>query len=403
MNLLGQLFRVAFLSVTHHKLRSSLTMLGIIIGVAAVITMVSIGEGAKRQVSSRIKGLGTNLLVIRPGFSRRRHVRSASVNTLSREDALAIKKEVPHVAAVSPEAGKSAQVKFMAQNTSTTVLGSTPAYLEVNNFEVAKGAFFDEHDEKSRQKVAVLGDTVYKELFENQKAVGQTVKIRGISFKVVGVLAAKGQQGYRDPDDLVLVPLSTAQKRVFGIDYVRAINVSVASEKAMDSTESKIEALLRRRHRLAPGQEPDFNIRNQKELLETMSQVSDTFTTLLAAVAAVSMLVGGIGIMNIMLVSVTERTREIGIRKAVGARGRDILFQFLVESLLLSVLGGLVGIAAGVGASRAVAAGGTWQTAVSSTSVIFAFGIAALTGVFFGLFPAMKASRLDPVDALRQE
>ena len=403
MNLLAQLFRVAFLSVTHHKLRSSLTMLGIIIGVAAVITMVSIGEGAKRQVSSRIKGLGTNLLVIRPGFSRRRHVRSASVNTLSREDALAIKKEVPHVAAVSPEAGKSAQVKFMAKNTSTTVLGSTPAYLEVNNFEVAEGAFFDDQDEKSRQKVAVLGATVYQELFESQKAVGQTVKIQGISFKVVGVLAAKGQQGYRDPDDLVLVPLSTAQKRVFGIDYLRAINVSVASEKAMDSTESKIEALLRRRHRLAPGQEPDFNIRNQKELLETMSQVSDTFTTLLAAVAAVSMLVGGIGIMNIMLVSVTERTREIGIRKAVGARGRDILFQFLVESLLLSVLGGLVGIAAGVLASRAVAAGGTWQTAVSSSSVIFAFGIAALTGVFFGLFPAMKASRLDPVDALRQE
>jgi putative ABC transport system permease protein len=378
-------------------------MLGIIIGVGAVITMVSIGEGAKRSVSKRIKGLGTNLLIIRPGFDRRRHVRRSAVTTLTRKDAEAIAAQIDTVAAVSPEAGKNQQVKYLAQNTSTTVLGATPAYLNVNNFSLAEGSFVTRDDVQARTKVAVLGATTHATLFDGQSAVGRDIKIAGVNFRVIGVLAAKGQQGFRDPDDQIIVPLTTAQKRLFGIDHLRAINVSVTSEKNMDEAQAEIEALLAIRHRIGPGADPDFNIRSQKEILATMTQVSDTFTTLLAAVAAVSMLVGGIGIMNIMLVSVTERTREIGIRKAVGGRQRDILAQFIVEAIFMSVLGGLLGIGAGLGASRLVAATTSWETAVAGQSVLLAFAIAGATGIFFGFYPALKAARLDPVEALRQQ
>jgi putative ABC transport system permease protein len=403
MRLFMQLCRVALLSVSHHKLRSSLTMLGIIIGVGAVITMISIGEGAKRSVSSRIKSLGTNLLIIRPGFDRRRHVRRSSTSTLTREDAEAIRREVESVADVSAEVAKNQQVKYMSANVQTNVLGATPSYLRVNNFELSRGDFLTDEDDAFRRKVAVLGATAHQNLFEGADAVGRDIKIGGVGFRVIGVLAAKGQQGFRDPDDQIVVPLSTAQKRLFGQDHLRAINVSIRNEDQMDLAQAEIEALLTRRHRIEPGEDPDFNIRSQKEILATMSQVSDTFTTLLAAVAAVSMIVGGIGIMNIMLVSVTERTREIGIRKAIGARRRDILSQFLVEAIVLSVMGGLLGIAAGLAASRGVALSTAWQTAVAPRSVAYAFAVAGATGVFFGLYPALKASRLDPVEALRQE
>jgi len=394
---------VALRSLWANKMRSSLTMLGVIIGVGAVIVMLGIGEGAKRQVSERITSMGTNLLVVRPGLGTRGHVRSASVETLVLKDAEAIRKEVPNIAAVAPEAGKNAQIKYYAKNTNSTILGTTADYLSVNNFTLAEGRFIEPEDVRRRSKVAVVGATPAKDLFEGGVAVGAKIKIKGVNFEVIGLLKAKGQSGYRDPDAVVVVPITTAMLRLFGIKDLRAINVQVANQGDMSNAQADIEELLMRRHRIAPGGQPDFNIRNQAEILKTMNQVTETFTTLLAAVAFVSMLVGGIGIMNIMLVSVTERTREIGIRKAVGARQRHILFQFLVEAVVLSVLGGLLGIAAGLFAAHMVGKSGSWTTAVRTDSIIFAFSIAASTGVFFGLYPAYKASRLDPIEALRYE
>jgi putative ABC transport system permease protein len=368
-----------------------------------VIVMISIGEGAKASVSASIKGLGTNLLVVRPGMARRGPVRSSNVITLTADDAQAIAKQVAGVVAVAPEIGQSLQVKQMSSNTNTTVLGVTPPWAGVNNFVVEEGRFIDDIDERTSRKVAVLGATVKSTLFSGGRVTGQTIKVRGVNFQVIGTLAAKGSTGQRDPDDQVLIPLSTARTRLFGIDYLRTLNVQIASEDLMDPAQGEIEELLRGRHRIQPGAPSDFQIGSQKDLLDTATQVADTFTALLAAVAAVSLLVGGIGIMNIMLVSVTERTREIGIRKAIGARSRDVLFQFLVESVVLSGLGGIVGVAAGVGGSRIVSVVGGWQTSVATSSIVLAFSVAMGIGVFFGLYPAHKASRLDPIEALRHE
>ena len=404
MKLFWKLCGLALQSLAQHRMRSGLTMLGLIIGVGAVIVMLAIGEGAQRRVSKNIKSLGTNLLIVRPGSSRRGPVRSGNVQTLTLKDAQAIKAQVTNVAAVSPEAGKAAQVKYGAKNTNTSILGCTEDYLGVNNFKLAEGRFIEAADVRKRSKVAVLGATPVKDILEGDGSLlGRTVKIMGINFKVIGILEAKGQSGYRDPDDQVLVPLSTAMRRLFGIDYLRALNVQVSSEAAMGRTQGEIEDLLRQRHRLAPGAPSDFRIRNQKEILDTMSEVASTFTALLAAVAAVAMLIGGIGIMNIMLVSVTERTREIGIRKAVGARRRDILSQFLVEAVVLSLVGGIIGVIGGVGASYLVGMGGSWPTVVKMDSIVMAFSISVATGIFFGLYPARKASRLDPIEALRYE
>jgi putative ABC transport system permease protein len=377
-------------------------MLGVIIGVSAVIVMVSIGEGAKARVAENIKGLGTNLLVVRPGFDKKGPVRQTSVQTLTLDDAKAIAAQVPEVAQVAPEAGQTVQVKYLAKNTSTTVLGVTEAYAPVNNFRVTLGRFVDGEDVRLSRKVAVLGATPAKDLFGAESPLGRTIKVRGMNFEIVGLLEPKGQSGYRDPDDQILIPITTAQRRLFGLTHVRAINVQVASEPAMPSVEAGIETLLRRRHRLGPEAQPDFNVRNQKEVLDTMSQVTGTFGKLLAGVAAISLFVGGIGIMNIMMVSVTERTREIGIRKAVGARRTDILFQFLVEAVVLSVLGGVIGIGLGLGAAKGMAMAG-WETRVAGSSVMIAFAVAAATGAFFGLYPAQRASRLDPIDALRYD
>ena len=403
MKLMSQLGRIALRSLLQRKTRTALTMLGVIIGVGAVIVMVSIGEGAKESVSSRIKGMGTNLLSVRPGFARKGPVRAASVQTLVAEDAEAIAKEVANVVAVAPEIGQSTQVKFLSQNVSTSVVGTTPPWITVNNFVVKDGRFIDDLDEKTSRKVAVLGATVVKELFGGSGAVNQTVKIRGVNFQVVGTLVAKGAAGMRDPDDQILIPLSTARMRLFGTDTLRTIAVQINSEDNMDRAQGEIEDLLRMRHKIAAGAASDFSISSQKDLLDTASQVSDTFTALLAAVAAVSLLVGGIGIMNIMLVSVTERTREIGIRKAIGARSRDILFQFLVESVVLSGIGGLLGVAMGLGGAKIVGMVGAWKTTVATGAIMLAFGVAMAIGVFFGLYPAHKASRLDPIEALRHE
>jgi len=296
------LLKIALHSLRANALRSLLTMLGIIIGVSAVISMVSIGDGAKARVAKRIQGMGTNLLIVRPGQRRRRRVRGGSVNTLTRADADAIAAQIPGVQYVSPEMSQSQQVKYLNENMPTTILGATASYLQVNGFKLGHGRFFGETDLRANRKVAVLGATVAKQLFAGRDPVGKDIKIKGINFTVIGALEAKGQSGYRDPDDMVLIPLRVAQLRVFGTRYLRAINVQVASQKWMDDVQADITRLLRQRHRLA-GKEDDFNIRNQKEILETMNEVTGTFTLLLASIALVSLLVGGIGIMNIMLVS----------------------------------------------------------------------------------------------------
>jgi putative ABC transport system permease protein len=398
-----QLTSIALRSLAQRKTRTALTMLGVIIGVGAVIVMVAIGEGAKASVARTIKGLGTNLLVVSPGFSRRGPVRASNVETLTAADAEAILARVQGVVQVAPELGQNVQVKYLAQNTNTTVLGVTPGWATVNNYTLRRGRFLDDLDQRNSQKVAVLGATVVTNLFPDTRAVGQTIKVRGHNFKVVGTLESKGQGGGRDPDNQILIPLTTAQDRLFGTDALRTLSVQIVTEDQMDRAQADIEALLRERHRLADEAASDFTIGSQKELLESASAVSDTFTALLAAVAAVSLLVGGIGIMNIMLVSVTERTREIGIRKAIGARSRDILFQFLVESVVLSGIGGLLGVAAGVGGSRLVSSVAGWETAIESSSILLAFGVAMGIGVFFGMYPAQKASGLDPIEALRHE
>jgi len=403
LRLMRQLTSIALRSLAQRKTRTALTMLGVIIGVGAVIVMVAIGEGAKASVARTIKGLGTNLLVVSPGFSRRGPVRASNVETLTAADAEAILARVQGVVQVAPELGQNVQVKYLAQNTNTTVLGVTPGWATVNNYTLRRGRFLDDLDQRNSQKVAGLGATVVTNLFPDTRAVGQTIKVRGHNFKVVGTLESKGQGGGRDPDNQILIPLTTAQDRLFGTDALRTLSVQIVTEDQMDRAQADIEALLRERHRLADEAASDFTIGSQKELLESASAVSDTFTALLAAVAAVSLLVGGIGIMNIMLVSVTERTREIGIRKAIGARSRDILFQFLVEAVVLSGIGGLLGVAAGVGGSRLVSSVAGWETAIESSSILLAFGVAMGIGVFFGMYPAQKASGLDPIEALRHE
>ncbi|MBK03233.1 MAG: multidrug ABC transporter substrate-binding protein [Deltaproteobacteria bacterium] len=397
------LIKIAFQSLRANKMRSLLTMLGIIIGVAAVIAMVSVGDGAKAQVSKRIHSLGSNLLIVRPGTRRSRFVRSGSVTTLSDKDADAIKRMIPDIRYISPEVSKSMQLKYFNRNASTNVLGATSTYPAVNNFQLDQGRFFDINDVHANRKVVVLGATVVKALFPGQNPLGEDVKIGGINFQVIGTLKAKGQSGYRDPDDQVVIPLHIAQRRLFGIRYLRSITIQVAAASKMDAVQWDVTRLLRKRHRIQPGAQPDFNIRNQKEILETMSAVTGTFTMLLASIAAISMLVGGIGIMNIMLVSVTERTREIGVRKAVGATYKDILLQFLVESVVLSVLGGLIGVILGMSASWLISKMGSWQTVLSLQAIGLSFLFAILVGVFFGIYPARRAAMLNPIEALRYE
>ena len=402
MKKLVQLARVGLKSLAANKLRSALTMLGVVIGVAAVIVMVSIGQGAKENVAKNIQGLGTNLLVVRPGFDRKGPVTMNNVQTLNYEDAKALT-EIPDVAFVAPEVGQGTQVKFLGKNTNTTVLGTTEAYATVNNYQLQSGRLLDAEDLRAHRKVAVIGATPAKDLFGEVAPVGQTIKVRGTNFDVVGVLEAKGQSGFRDPDDQILIPLTTAQSQLFGLTHVRAISVQVASEQAMDRVQADIEDVLRTRHRIEEQNPSDFNIRNQKEILATMTEVSDTFTTLLAAIAAVSMLVGGIGIMNIMLVSVTERTREIGVRKALGARQRDVLWQFLVEAMTLTGAGGVIGVVVGLGVGKLIDIVTPLSFAVPLWGILLAFGSSTAIGLFFGLYPAVKAARLDPVDSLRYE
>ena len=402
---LSESIKVALIGLAANKVRSGLTMLGVVIGVGAVIAMIAIGQGARQQTMEMIQSMGTNVLAVRAGQASRRTVRGGmgSVETLTYDDAIAIEKDCRAIAAAAPELRMSAQVKYKNMNTMTTIMGTTPDYASVRNFQVEEGEFFTDKDVHSMRRVGVIGPTAAMNLFEQNSPLNKIVRINGINVKIVGITKAKGSGGWHDPDDVIFIPVTTAQKRVFGIDHLRSISAQARSIDAMSEGVAQIEDLLRKRHKIGPASESDFMVRNQAEFIETAEQTSQTFTMLLAGIAAVSLLVGGIGIMNIMLVSVTERTREIGIRKAVGARRRDILLQFLIESVVLSLVGGVIGILFGIGVAELLARTAGWEVAVSLPAIVLAFGFAAAVGIFFGIYPARKASFLRPIDALRYE
>jgi putative ABC transport system permease protein len=397
--------RVALEGLSANKVRSALTMLGIVIGVGAVIAMIAIGQGAREQTMSAIQSMGTNVLAIQSGQSHSGPVRGGmgSVQTMTYDDALAVEKECPAVIGVAPEVRQSAQVKYKNMNTSTTILGTWPDYPKIRNYQIDKGRFFTDSEERAMRRVGVIGPTAATNLFGQSSPLNKIVRINGINFKIIGITKPKGSSGHSDPDDQIFVPITTAMRRVFGIEFIRGISAQAKSMNAMTEATTQIEELLRKRHKIGPASESDFMIRNQAEFMETATQTSNTFTMLLAGIAAVSLLVGGIGIMNIMLVSVTERTREIGIRKAVGARRRDILLQFLIESVVLSLVGGIIGILFGIGAARILAQTAGWSVSISIPTVVLAFGFSAAIGIFFGIYPARKAASLRPIDALRYE
>ncbi len=410
MNFLATL-RIALAALRVNKLRSALTMLGIIIGVAAVITMVAVGAGAQARVEDQIRSLGSNLIIILSGNFTAGGVRqgSGSQSTITEDDAYALQRDVAGIAVAAPQLRGSGQAVFGNSNWATQILGITPEYMAAREWSVASGKPIDAADIDGAAKVALLGQTVARSLFGDADPVGETIRVRRVPHTVIGVLERKGQSMIgQDQDDVVLIPISTARKRVLGGTQVRSRNVQSITVKVRDgadmpSTEQEMRDLLRQRHRLAASQEDDFFVRNLSDVLAAQEASSKILALLLAAVASVSLVVGGIGIMNIMLVSVTERTREIGLRMAVGARGRDILTQFLVEAVTLALIGGFIGIALGAAASFAVGHFAGWRTEMNATAVFLAFGFSAAVGVFFGFYPARKASRLLPIDALRHE
>jgi putative ABC transport system permease protein len=390
-------------------MRSALTMLGIIIGVGAVIAMIAIGSGAKKRIAEQIASIGSNLLIVLSGSSTSGGVRfgSGTVPTLRVDDAKAILNEIPAVKYVAPGLGGGAQVVFGNQNWSTIVNGYTPEILEIREWPLASGRSFTQQDIDGATKVCLLGQTVVDNLFGGVDPMGQIIRIKLVPFTVIGVLAPKGQstQG-QDQDDTIIVPLTTAQKKLFGMQFpgmVRWILVQATEPEVMKDVENQINDLLRQRHHIQPKQDNDFTVRNLTEIMSTAEQSANVMSLLLGAIASVSLIVGGIGIMNIMLVSVTERTREIGIRIAVGAKGRDILLQFLIESLVLSLIGGTVGIGIGVAGTLILSSFTQWPTLFSVEAILLAFLFSGSVGVFFGFYPARKASLLNPIEALRYE
>ncbi|MDB6128085.1 MAG: multidrug transporter substrate-binding protein [Verrucomicrobia bacterium] len=396
---------VSFRALRRNAMRSLLTALGIIIGVGAVIAMVSIGNGAKSMVEAQIAALGENVLLVFPGSFSQGGARSGAfgAGTLTIDDADAIKREVLTVIGVSPEVRTSAQVLANGLNWSTQILGEGADYLAIRAWPLSDGAMFTDADVRSVAKVCIIGQTIATQLFPEGSAIGQTLRIKSQPFKVVGILNAKGLsvQG-SDQDDLVVIPYTSAMRRVSKQTMLRSISVQASSPDTMTLAENDITALLRQRHRTSEGSD-DFTVRSQVEIAQAATATSNTMTLLLGAIAGVSLIVGGIGIMNIMLVSVTERTREIGIRLAVGAHGREIQLQFLMESIVLSALGGTIGILLGIGASELLSHLNNWPTLVSTTAVVVAFVFSAVVGMVFGYYPARKASLLDPIDALRYE
>lgn len=396
-------------ALTANKVRTSLTMLGIIIGISSVIAMVSIGQGAQSSIESSIQSIGSNLIIVSPGATRNFGYGASSgrgaAKTLTMKDVDAIAAEVSNIQAVSPEVSSRYQITAKGTNTNTSVIGSKSAYAGVHNVTIDEGSFIGDQDVAARSKVAVIGPTVRDDLFGvGAEAIGQSIRINGMEFKVIGLTTSKGSGGFGNQDDTVYIPLSTAQLFLVGDStYVTSLSISATDAAVMTQVQADITDLLLTRHKISNAANADFNVLNQADIVSAASSVTGTFTILLAAVAGISLLVGGIGIMNMMLTTVTERTKEIGLRKAIGATRRDINIQFLTEAVALTLIGGAIGVILGWGASYAVTSFGILQTQVSTTSVLLAFGVSALIGIVFGYYPARRASRLNPIEALRYE
>ena len=400
------IFDIALNSLTRNKVRSFLTMLGIIIGVGAVIAMMAVGTGAQESIKQQIASLGTNVILIFPGSFNQGGVRSGmgTSATLTVEDLTAIQTQCPSVAAASPSVRDAGQIVYQEQNWRTSILGVSPEYFQIRSWTVSSGQYFTDADIRGATKVCVIGQTIADNLFKGADPVGSVIRIKKMPFKVVGVLSVKGQSAQgTDQDDVIIAPYTTVQKKMAGQTFLGNMLASAVSEAAMSDAQSQITELLRTRHKLQAWEENDFTVRSQTEIATMASSTTQVLTILLASIASISLIVGGIGIMNIMLVSVTERTKEIGIRMAIGATGNNILMQFLIEAVVLSLLGGLIGVMLGVLSSKLISFFAGWTTLVSPMSIILAFAFSAAVGIFFGLYPARKAAQLNPIDALRYE
>lgn len=399
--------RIAFQALLSNKLRSILTMLGIIIGVGAVIAMISIGMGVREQIQSSIASLGSNMLIVSPGSSSTKGgVRSGAGSNvkLKLEDADAIRDNIKNIDYVSPTVNRAYQIVAGNQNWNTSVQGVMPEVMAIRSLSVGSGTFISAQDINSRNRVAVIGSTVAENLFGEMNPTGQNIRINNTPYQVIGVLDTKGQSSMgQDQDDIVIVPLTTAQERLIGITHIQSIDIQVATPEAMDQVQAEVENLLRQRHKITAGKEDDFRVRNLTSLMEMMMATTAMITLLLGSIAAISLLVGGIGIMNIMMVSVTERTREIGIRKALGATYLNIMMQFLIESIVIGVIGGLIGIVFGCAAALAISKFGGFNTVITMMPIVLSFGFSVGIGLFFGIYPARKAALLDPIEALRYE
>lgn len=394
--------KVGIKSLLANKLRSILAMLGIIIGVAAVIAMLAMGSGAQKQIMDRFTAMGTNLLTIRPGQRGSHGVVSGTQQNLTLEDALSIANEVKDITMVAPGIQGSVQLKYLNKNTRTNAYGTSSTYFAIRNMEIERGRAFSEGDADRAARVVVIGPTAAENVFGENDPLNEVVKVNGINFKIIGITKAKGD-GWGSPDDRIIIPYTTAMQQIFGTDYLRGIDVQANTEATLDKVQADVTALLRKLHRLQPDVADDFEIRNMAEIRDSANQVTSTFKYLLGGIAAISLLVGGIGIMNIMLVTVTERTREIGIRKAIGATEENILAQFLAESVIISGLGGVIGLGLGVGISKMIPKFSPMTTLVDWSSAFLAIAVAGIIGIFFGFYPAWRAARLDPIEALRHE
>lgn len=401
------LIRIAWRAIQRNKLRAFLTMLGIIIGVASVIAMIAIGQGSKQSIQSQISGMGSNMITIRPNSNVMGGPRIdiGSVQTLTEADVMALRKYSTSINAISPSVVSRGQVINGPYNWSTSIQGVYPEYLFIRGWSLQDGSLFTNQDVKSVAKVCLIGQTIVKNLFpDGEEVLGKSIRFKKIPFKIIGILSKKGENTFgQDQDDVILTPITTVQKRILSTMYYQSIFASAINENTTDKAATEIQKILRTSHKLTKGTEDDFSVRTQAELISTFSSTSQTLTVLLTVIAGISLIVGGIGIMNIMYVSVTERTKEIGLRMSLGARGIDILMQFLIEAIMISITGGIIGVLLGISATKLVTHFMNWPTLITQSSVILSFLVCFITGVFFGYYPALKASRMDPIEALRYE